>query len=78
MYSQFEPGDTITIFCEGKRNDDTNQTPNSRKRKRADSSVSVNDHEEEVKRVAKELNDKHGERWNQKQYLLWACKQSVV
>ena len=67
MYSQFEQGDTITIFCDGKS---TTQAP-SRKRKHV-SDDTASDHEEEVKRVADELNDMHGEQWNRKQYLLWA------
>ena len=70
MYGQFEQGDTITIFCDGKSTTQVERTP-SRKRKRA-SDDTASDHEEEVKRVANELNDMHGEEWNRKQYLLWA------
>ena len=70
MYSQFEQGDTITIFCDGKSMAKVDQTP-SRKRKRASDDIAP-DHEEEVKRVADELNDMHGEQWNRRQYLLWA------
>ena len=46
----------------------------ARKRKRAidDDASSASDHEEEVKRVSEQLSEKHGDKWDQKQYLLWA------
>ena len=70
MYKQFDHSDTITIFCDGKQE----TVANARKRKRVaeDSITSASDHEEEVKRIAEQLNDKHGDLWDRRQYLLWA------
>ena len=47
---------------------------NTRKRKCAadDSVTSASDHEEEVRHVAEQLSEKHGDLWDRKQYLLWA------
>ena len=70
MYKQFDHSDTITIFCDGKQE----TVANARKRKRVaeDSITSASDHEEEVKRIAEQLNDKHGDLWDRRQYLFWA------
>ena len=47
---------------------------NARKHKRVaeDSITSAFDHKEEVKRIAEQLNEKHGDLWDRRQYLLWA------
>jgi hypothetical protein len=47
---------------------------NARKRKRAadDFTTSASNHEEEIKRIAGQLSEKHGDLWDRKQYLLWA------
>ena len=70
MYAQFDQCDTITIFCDGKQE----TVANARKRKRVadDSVTSASDHEEEVKHVAEQLSEKHGDLWDRRQYLLWA------
>ena len=71
MYGQFENSDTITIFCDGKQKEAVGQ---ARKRKRTtdDDAGSASDHEEKVRHVAEQLSEKHGDKWDQKQYLLWA------
>jgi hypothetical protein len=58
MYKQFDHSGTITIFCDGKQE----TVANARKRKRAAdySTTSASDHEE-VKRVAEQLSEKHGD-----------------
>ena len=70
MYAQFDQCDTTTIFCDGKQE----TAANARKRKRVadDSVTSASDHEEEVKHVAEQLSEKHGDLWDRRQYLLWA------
>ena len=70
MYKQFDQSDTITIFCDGKQ--ETVATARKRKRVAEDSVTSGSDHEEEVKRIAEQLNEKHGDIWDRRQYLLWA------
>lgn len=74
MYKHYEGSDTITLFCDGKTT-----TPTGRKRKHSATSgiasnenVSANDHEEEVKQTALELSDRHQDRWNMRQYQIWA------
>ena len=63
MYKQFDYTDTITIFFVM----ESKTVANARKRKRVaeDSITSASDHEE-VKRIAEQLNDKHGDLWDSK------------
>ncbi len=75
MYKQLELCDTITLFCEGRADDSTSSGANKRKRKApAEQSPDSGrlDHEEEVKRVAVDLSAKHGTKYNEKQFKLWA------
>ena len=73
MYSQFEGSDAISLFCDGIPKDTTG---NTRKRKRTtsidDAVSSASGHEEDVKQVAIDLSDRHGELWDRRQYLIWA------
>ena len=73
MYRQFESGDTITFFCDGKSE---KSGKNKRKRKSTtaeDASDSAHgDHEQQIKKIALELADIHGEKYNDNQLRLWA------
>ena len=72
MYKQFESGDTITFFCDGKSE---KSGENKRKRKCAteDTSDSAHgDHEQQIKKIALDLADMHGEKYNDNQFRLWA------
>ena len=69
MYMQFEHSNTITLFSEGHSTSTPkkDKAPKSRKRK-----SNYEDHEEEVKKIAFELEEKHGEKYNEPQLRLWA------
>ena len=70
MYRKFKSGDTVTLFCDGKSGE------NKRKRKSTtadDTSDSTHgDHEQQIKKIALELADMHGEKYNDNQFRLWA------
>ena len=69
MYAQFDHSDTVTTFCNGNQENETN----TRKHQcTADNFVtSASDHEE-VRQVGEQLSEKHGDLRDRKQYLLWA------
>ena len=71
MYKQAEH-DAITLFCEVCPTDPS--TTGTRKRRSGDSSTCSNyaEHEQEVKRIALDLSDQHGNRYNERQFRLWA------
>jgi len=77
MYRQFESGDTITFCCDGKSE---KSWENKRKRKSTtaeDTSDSARgDHEQQIKKIALELTDIHGEKYNDNQFRL--CAQMMV
>ena len=57
MYKQLEGSETVTIFCDGKHKEPTPPT---------------SDHEGEIKQVANDLSERHGSKWNHRQYQIWA------
>ena len=70
MYKQLEGSETVTIFCDGKHKE---PTPPTRKRKRTnDDPPPASDHEGEIKQVANDLSERHGSKWNHRQYQIWA------
>ena len=71
MYKQFERGDTITFFCDGK------PEKLSEKRKRKSTAEHMpesahDDHELKVKKVALDLGARHGDKYDDNQLKLWA------
>lgn len=69
MYKHCAGSEHITLFCDGKSTPHQPTQENSRKRKRT---TDCTDHEEEVRQLASVLQDKHGAKWNKRQYLIWA------
>ena len=69
MYMQFEHSNTITLFCEGHSESIPKQDKATTSRKRKSN---YEDHEEEVKKIAIELEEKHGDKYNERQLRLWA------
>ena len=69
MYTQFEHSNTITLFCEGQSKSMPapmqDKTTKSKKRK-----SSYEDHEQEVKKIAMELEEKHRDKCNERQLRL--------
>jgi len=71
MYKQFERGDTITFFCDGK------PKKLGKKRKRKSTAEHMpesahDDHELKVKIVALDLGAGHGDKYDDNQLKLWA------
>ena len=76
MYKQFEGSETITIFCDGKSKEPIGNTIGKKRKRINDEPLS--DHEEQVKQVALDLSDMHGEKWNFRQYQIWqGCKLTI-
>lgn len=70
MYKQTEHN-TITLFCEACPTDPS--TTGTRKRRSGDgASSNYAEYEQEVKRIALDLSDQHGNRYNEQQFRLWA------
>ncbi len=70
VYAQLEHSTSITLFCEGcleSTHTAFGTTTKPRKRK-----SSYDDHEEQVQKLATELEEKHGDKYNYLQVRLWA------
>lgn len=68
MYTQCEGSETITIFCDGKSKEVTRK----KHKQREDGLETIRNHEEEIKQVACDLKERHGEQWNKREYQIWA------
>ena len=61
MYRQFESGDTITFCCNGK----LEKSGENKKLASEDTSdFTHGDHKQKIKKIALELTDMHGEKYN--------------
>ena len=72
MYKHFEASQTVTLFCEGRPKSQTTATANTGAKSRKRKASSYSDHEEEIDRLSIELSEKHGSKYNEQQYRLWA------
>ncbi len=68
MYTQFDKGDPITLYCEIKA---IISVPKRKRKTITDSDSDVEDHESEVKKAADKLKEKHQENYDKRQLTLW-------
>ena len=62
MYGQFESGDIITFFCDGKSEKSGENKKRKQKSATEDADSAHGDHEQQIKKIVLELANMHGEK----------------